>query len=1061
MNKTVLEALMRLFAIIADVSKKGISISARDIVRSYLKRQFTQLLVDEYLKIFDKYLNYYSRNLNEVSDEVDMKVESFKSVKILVISQQINEELEQEQKVIVLIELFEFAKENYDLSERELSFIKTVSNCFNIPDGDFNNIKSFVTDKHRQIPEQDKVLIIDDNHEFDNKDIKHLYNATLEGKIIVLHISSTNTFIFRYLGRSTLYLNGHNIKVNRSYFLAPGAVIKSSKVLPIYYTSVSNTFIQDSIHARVILKADNIRYKFRNSDDGVHTFSMTAESGQLICILGGSGVGKSTLLNVLNGNLPLTEGKISINGYDIHDEQTQLEGVIGYVPQDDLLIEELSVYQNLFFNAKICFTKFRNKDIEKIVDKALKDFDLEEARELIVGNPLNKYISGGQRKRLNIALELMREPSILFVDEPTSGLSSMDSEKVMNLLKRQTIKGKLVIVNVHQPSSDIYKLFDRVLVMDKGGRIIYNGNPLEAIVYFKTMSNHVDSTESECYSCGNVNSEQVLRIVEARMVNEYGKLTRIRKVSPQEWYEMYQNNIEKEVRKTFVETEEKEKLPRTHFKIPKRAKQFKLFAWRDILSKWSNKQYLLISFLEGPLLAIILGYFTKYTIGTQGDARMYVFSENKNLPAYIFMTVIVSLFLGLMISAEELIKDRRILKREKFLHLSRSSYLNSKIMILFGISAIQALSYVLIGNAILENSAMNWRYWIVFFTAACTSNLIGLNISSALNSVVTIYILIPFILVPQILLSGVIVKFSDLHRNIASPVYVPVTGDLMLSRWAYEALAVAQFKDNRYQRFFFKSEQKMSENLYLYGYLVPRLQSKVDGCERMLTTQNKGVEFVQDVTIIRNEMELLSEKFLDAIPIPFLGTITTEKFDPIQAQNLRKTLANLKIYFNKEYVDAAVQKDSLVKMFKRIYGENAVVQFKQKYHNKYLADMMTNKLEVDKILEFDDRLIQMTDLVYKMPDFQNGRAHYYAPFKNIKGVKIDTFWFNVMALWLFTGFFYILLYFDVLRKIVNYYDVVLIIRRNVKLKWIESRNFMFAIQNKKHQHSQNNKTEEI
>ena len=133
----------------------------------------------------------------------------------------------------------------------------------------------------------------------------------------------------------------------------------------------------------------------------------------------------------------------------------------------------------------------------------------------------------------------MREPSILFIDEPTSGLSSADSEKVLNLLKRQTFKGKLIIANFHQPSSDIFKMLDKLLVMDQGGRVIYYGHPTSGITYFKKASQHADAEESECLSCGNVNTDQILRIVEARVVDANGRLTRKRKISPQEWYQKY------------------------------------------------------------------------------------------------------------------------------------------------------------------------------------------------------------------------------------------------------------------------------------------------------------------------------------------------------------------------------------------------------------------------------------------------------------------------------------------------------------------------------------------
>ena len=155
------------------------------------------------------------------------------------------------------------------------------------------------------------------------------------------------------------------------------------------------------------------------------------------------------------------------------------------MPQDDLLIEELTIYQNLYYNARLCLDNFPESKIIEIVHKILDDLDLYDIKDLKVGNPLKTIISGGQRKRVNIALELIREPSILFVDEPTSGLSSTDSENVMMLLKELAMKGKLVVVNIHQPSSDLFKLFDQLVVLDKGGYPAYAGNPVEGIIYFK------------------------------------------------------------------------------------------------------------------------------------------------------------------------------------------------------------------------------------------------------------------------------------------------------------------------------------------------------------------------------------------------------------------------------------------------------------------------------------------------------------------------------------------------------------------------------------------------
>ena len=193
------------------------------------------------------------------------------------------------------------------------------------------------------------------------------------------------------------------------------------------------------------------------------------ESGNLVGIMGGSGVGKTTLINLLHGKINPTTGNLYINGFDINSDSEELKGLIGYVPQDDMLIEELTVYENLYYNARLCFGDYNEEQLKSTVDKVLLDLDLYEIKDLQVGDPLNKKVSGGQRKRLNIGLELMREPVVLFIDEPTSGLSSFDSEKVMTLLRNQALSGKLVFAIIHQPSSDILKMFDSSGYSTKGG----------------------------------------------------------------------------------------------------------------------------------------------------------------------------------------------------------------------------------------------------------------------------------------------------------------------------------------------------------------------------------------------------------------------------------------------------------------------------------------------------------------------------------------------------------------------------------------------------------------
>lgn len=1029
MSETILTVLMRLFAIIANVNRQGVSSRARAIVETYLKRQLSQELVGKYLALFDKYLTIHHRDIVDQNSIKARKRGAVNAVKVLKICQQINKELQQEQKVLVVVQLLEYIKYVDQIGEKELDFVKTVADTFNISEKEYNNCKSFILDSIYDIPETKQVLIINNKSSEEAKelythlDIKHIYDNDMDGKIVFLHIKSVNVYIFYYDGKENLYLNGQVIIPKWSYTFDVGSSIRGAKIKTIYYSDISNRFLSEHYVSIVRLTARNIEFKYWNSDKGVKNFNFSEESGQLIGIMGGSGVGKSTLLNVLNGNIKPLKGEININGYDIHTEKDYLKGIIGYVPQDDLLIEELTVFQNLYFNAKLCFTKASKHEIVKLVTQTMKNLDLYDIKGLTVGNPLNKYISGGQRKRLNIALELLRTPYVLFVDEPTTGLSSMDSEMVMDLLKEQTHKGKLVIINIHQPSSDIYKMFDKIIVLDRGGYPIFYGNPVDGVVYFKSVTNHINAGEGECFNCGNVNPEQVLKIVEAKVVNEYGKLTPNRKIPPTEWNRIYKERIEKKVKPPI----EKEPLPKTNFKIPNKFKQFRIFSTRDVLSKITNRQYLLINLLEAPLLAFIIGYFTKYISGTPEDPNEYVFSQNENLPIYIFMCVIVALFIGLTISAQEIIKDRKILQRESFLNLSKTSYYNSKVLIVFALSALEMFAFVLIGNSILEIKGLSFQYWFMLFSTACFANLLGLNISSALDSTVNIYVLIPFLLVPQLLFGGVIVKFDKLHKRITSEKYVPFIGDIMASRWAYEGLAVLQFKKNDYEKHFFDIEQEKSNAAFKFNFLIPELKSILGECVEYSNKEDKKEIFREKLNLLKKEISILQE-YEHNISFRFINKLNPIGFNSEIAHLTKQYLNEVKQYYVDIYNEKNKKQDNIYKeLIAQLNDKEGLNTFKERYYNHSIADLVTNKKQIQKITQNKNEIIRKSDPIYQEPMHEYGRAHFYAPVKKIGSHKIDTFWFNLLVIWLINLVFYISLVNDWLKQIIN-------VSKNLRMK---------------------------
>lgn len=1013
MSEQILKALMELFAIIArpdDYSADGGD--RRTVVESYLKRILNQELVEGYLKIFDR---FFSRHQSLVNSRGAKRIGP-DSVKILRICDQINRELTQKQKLIVLIHLFEFVYSvRAEISHQEFEFIKTVADSFNIVKEEYELVRDFTIRSVENPFPSGNLLIVNNQENTNAADQKHLKVSQFKGELWFLQTLSTNIYFIKYMGDNELYLNGQLLQPYKVFVFNPGSSIRNHNIRPIYYSDVVTLFHEEQRESKIVFEVSNISYKFRNGTIGLQPMSFVKESGRLIGIMGASGAGKSTLLNVLNGTEEPTNGCISINGIDIHGSKDKIEGLIGHVSQDDLLIEELTVFQNLYYNAKLCFSNYSEAKIVTTVDRMLQNLGLYEIKNIQVGTPLNKMISGGQRKRLNIALELIREPAVLFLDEPTSGLSSRDSENIMDLLKELSLKGKLVFVVIHQPSSDIFKMFDELLILDNGGYLIYDGDPIDSILYFKSKIHYANYNESECNVCGNVNPEQIFNIVESNILDEYGKFTQRRKLSPKEWYKYFNEHTINKDSQVDIPNE----LPSISFKIPSNLKQFFIFVKRDILSKLANSQYLIVNFFEAPLLAFILSFIIKYYNESESNEIGYTLLGNSNLPVYIFMSVIVAIFMGLTISAEEIIKDRKILKREAFLNLSWASYLFSKVMVLIFISALQALLFVLVGNSIMEIKGMYLYYWIILFSCWVSANIMGLVISDSFKTVVTIYILIPFLVIPQIILSGVIVKYEKLNPSISSPNKIPFYGEIMTARWGYEALAVHQFKENEYMKIFYYHNKVMSIAEYKKYYWVKNLENKLDFIEKYLDDRKEQEKINNYLRLIRNEISK-EMTFNNAINFSNLTLLYPGKINKAILESTREYIRKINKIYIRAYNKASDNRDKIIREFQKTPEEKeAFIQLKRNHHNDRLTEFVENSNEPVRIIDYRGYLIQKIDPIYLDPESKFIKAHFYAPRKNLFGKYYDTFWINTMVIWLMSLIIFLILYFRSLRKLLD------------------------------------------
>lgn len=1013
MSERILKALMQLFAIVANVGRDDSN--SRTFVQLFLEEQLNTDLVNEYLKVYDKFYEEQNKKREGLKAR---KRTSLNSVKVLKICVEINKELAQKQKIYVLVQLLDFIHQNDNDTKQALEFVDTVSETFNINTKEYQLIKDFVRSKNNDLLGKENILLIN-NQEKEAGKHHHIQAEGIDGEVMILYIKSVNMLFMKYFGQTELQLNSQLIKSRKTYVINQGSSLRSTKVNTIYYSDLINRFLSDSKIQKTTFKVNDITYRFKSGGIGLHPITIEEDSGKLIGIMGASGSGKSTLLNVLNGNYTPSTGSVTINGFDIHDDENkeEIEGVIGYISQDDLLIEELTVFENIFYNAKLCFGNLNDKNIIRLTYKVLNSLGLFEIKDLKVGSPLDKTISGGQRKRVNIALELIREPSIMFVDEPTSGLSSRDSENIMDLLKELTLRGKLIFVVIHQPSSDIFKMFDKLIILDTGGYLIYNGNPIDAVLYFKQQMQQADAVESECPQCGNVNPEQIFNIIESKILDEYGNQTDKRKIPPKEWYTKYLEHSKSQQKKSLSNTKE---APESNLKLPSAWRQFKVFLKRDVLSKLTNKQYLLINFLEAPVLGFILSFIIKFSSIDEAASSGYVFRENDNLTAYIFMSVIVALFLGLTVSAEEIIRDRKILKREKFLNLSKGSYLFSKISIMFLVSAIQILTFVLVGNSIMEIKGMYLEYWLILFSTACFANMLGLNISSSFDSAVTIYILIPFLIIPQLILSGVIVKFDKLNPAITVQKKVPLAGEIMVSKWAFEALAVNQYKNNAFNQQFYYIDKDLKTASFRKNFWLSRLRDRLNFAKQNLNDQEEEVR--KAITLLRNEIVKENNRN-SQLQFENVESLKYSNISIEQLNELDDYLDQLNLYYINLFKKYSDEKDKLLISLNQTKADKERFnQMKNDYTNEALETMVTNKNDLDKIIEWHGELIQRADPIYKDP--QGFRAHFLAPSKKLFGNYITTFSANLMVIWGFSIGLAITLYYDLLRKILEWLGAI-------------------------------------
>ncbi|OFX26529.1 MAG: hypothetical protein A2041_09505 [Bacteroidetes bacterium GWA2_31_9b] len=1007
MNKVLLDYLMRLFAILSTSYPSVFIDNIKQFIRLFLINDFPSDVLNKYILIFDDYVAKYNEESKSANKIIFLESEIREIVK------QINKEIPKKLRILILIRLILFEKfitkytttnkQQGEIAIREI--VNMISGFLKIPEVDYFNINSFIFEKPFELSNKQDLLIVG-GKKIISTNIPFIEHENLQGQFYFLRIPSVNIILFYYKGSAHFQLNNQVIFSENIYPFLNGSSINGDTIEPIYYNKVLHKYLSDQVQP-FQLCVENLHFQFKNSNNGIHDLTFALNAGQMMGIIGKSGVGKSTLLNLLNGTISPQNGSIRINQYQLKENDSKLEGLIGYIPQDDLLVEDLTVFENLFLNSKLCLGNLSTSEITEKVYNLLIELDLFEICNLKVGSPLNKFISGGQRKRLNIALELIREPWILYADEPTSGLSSTDADDIMRLFVEQTIKGRIVVMNIHQPSSENFKLFDQILVLDYEGHPVYFGNPVNSINYFNTKTGSFIRSSDSCNKCGNINHEAIFRILGEKKIDEFGNRIEERKISHKQWHQFFLETV----RKKDVSNSEKQTLPKIQFSKPGKLNQFLIFSKRNILSKLANKQYILLAMLVSPILALMLSLLCRSGTDPNSLSETYIFAFNENIPSYLFMSVIVALFVGLIISAEEIYKDRNILKRETFLKLNRNSYLYSKISFLIFLSLIQTLLYVIIGNLVLEIKGMFFIYWLILFSTSCFANAMGLFISSIFNSVVVIYILVPILIVPQLLLSGIVVQYDKLNKYVVSQNYVPPVGDLMASRWAYEALVVSQFRFNAYQKNYFEIEKRESNVKFNLIFVIPELKTALNNIRESDNISNLNKN---NIELLKNEIYKLNKN----ININIKG-LNNDNFDKQTWNEINTYLNSLKNKYQIDINKCSLEKDDITHKLLNKYNNNnqAFTDYKNKYHNKNIADIVLNRNNFETFTVYKSKIVRKIEPIYQIPDSKTGRSQFYASSKMIGNLEMNTLIFNFIIIWLMTLFTLIILIVLFKRKI--------------------------------------------
>ncbi len=454
--------------------------------------------------------------------------------------------------------------------------------------------------------------------------------------------------------------------------------------------------------------------------------SFTIEPGEFVALMGPAGAGKTTLMENINGNMTPTKGRVLVNGMDLHRNFDAMRGHIGYVPQDDIVHRKLTVYEACYYTAKMRMKGVSEQELHDRVVQVLTDLDIVHRANTVIGGPEARVLSGGQRKRVNLAMELATDPAILFLDEPTSGLSSSDAKSVMQVLKNLTEKGRTIIITIHQPSREIYEMMDNALILGVGGRLVYYGSVRDSYTRFGT----------------DTNPDALFEVLTPKDMTDHS------------WDEMAEDYRRSRWYRDFVV--DRSTQPATlGFQAP-RARASRAFGL---------SQFFLLFERLTKLYTRDIGWLVGAVVGA--PLFMYFLSipldDPKNRHVLLFIAVLLAFFFGIFPAIEMVHAERTIFQRERMVNLKIPSYVLSKVIFLAAFGSFQAFSMAAIMVWVVGVDTALVPCVLILLSVQLGGLAAGLLFSTlAKSSKVALLFMLGW-LVLMIAFSGFVVKLPDLR----------------------------------------------------------------------------------------------------------------------------------------------------------------------------------------------------------------------------------------------------------------------------------------------------------